>query len=47
MSQASMYLGIFQETKLTNGVYNCVLLRCSVVATDVPSRHCGGVTVFY
>ena len=45
--QANMDLGIFQGKKLTNGVYNCGLSGYSVVATDAPSQHRGGVAVFY
>ena len=47
MSQANMDLGIFQETKIANGVYTRGSARYSVVATDAPSRHHGGVAVFY
>ena len=47
MSQANMDLGIFQEKKLTKGVYTCRSDGYSVVATDAPIQHCGGVAVFY
>ena len=47
VSQANMYLGILKETKLTDGIYTCGSAGYSVVATDVPSRHRGGVTIFY
>ena len=47
MSQANMNLGILQETKLTDGIYTCGSAGYSVVATDAPSRHCGGVAIFY
>ena len=47
MSQANMYLGIFQETKLTGGVYTCGLDRYRIVTTDAPRQHCGGVAVLY
>ena len=47
MYQANMYLGILQETKLTNGVYTRGLAGYRVIATDAPSRHRGGVTIFY
>ena len=47
MSQASMDLGIFKETKFTGGVYTHGSARYSVVAEDMPSRHCGRVAVFY
>ena len=45
-SHANMDMGIFQDTKLTNGVYTCGSVGSSVVTTDAPSRHRGGVTFF-
>ena len=45
--QANMYVGIFQEKKLTNVIYTCGSAGYSVVATDAPIHHCGGVAVFY
>ena len=47
MSQANMYLGIFQGKKITHGIYNRGSAGYSVVATDAPSRHRGGVAMFY
>ena len=47
MSQANMNLGIFQLKKLTNGIYTRGSYGYSVVAADTPSRHRGGVAVFY
>ena len=47
MSQANMDLGIFQETKLTDGIYTHRSAGYSVVATDAPSRHRGGVAVLH
>ena len=47
MSQANMDLGILQETKLTDGVCTRVSVGYKVIATDAPSRHRGGVTLFY
>ena len=47
MSQANMDLGILQETKITNGVYTRRSDGYKVIATDVPSRHRGGVALFY
>ena len=47
MSQANMDLGILQETKLTDGVYTCGLASYNVIATNAPSRHRGGVALFY
>ena len=37
MSQANMDVGIFQETKVTDGIYTCGSPEYSVVATDTPS----------
>ena len=47
MSQENMEMGIFQETKLTGGVYTCGSAGYSIVAMETPSRHRGGVAVFY
>ena len=47
MSQANMDLGILQETKLTDGVYTRGSAGYNVITTDAPSRHRGGVTLFY
>ena len=47
VSQANMDLGILQETKLTDGIYTRGSASYSVVATDAPSRHRGGVTIFH
>ena len=47
MSQANMDLGILQETKITNGVYTRGSDGYKVIATDAPSRHRGGVALFY
>ena len=47
MSKANMDLGIFQETKLTNGIYTRRMARYIIIATDAPSWHCGGVADFY
>ena len=47
MSQANMDLVILQETKLTDGIHTRGLAGYSVVATDAPSRHRGGVKFFY
>ena len=42
-----MDLGILQETKLTDGIYTHGLAGYSIVATDAPSQHRGGVKIFY
>ena len=47
MDQANMDLGIFQETKRTEGIYTRELAGYSVVATFAPIQHRGGVDVFY
>ena len=47
MSQANMDLGILQETNCTDGIYTRESAGSRVVATDTPSRHCGGVALFY
>ena len=45
MSQANMDLGIFQETKVTDCIYTRGSAGYSVVVTDAPSQHRGGVAV--
>ena len=47
MAQANIDLGVFQETKCTDGIYTRESARYRVVATDAPSRHRGGVALFY
>ena len=47
MAQASMDLGILQETKCTDGIHTRALAGYSVVATDMPIRHRDGVAVYY
>ena len=42
-----MDLCIFQENKCTEGIYTRESAGYIVVATDAPSRHRGGVAVFY
>ena len=42
-----MDLGIFQETKCTEGIYTRESAGYRVVAKDVPSQHRGGVALFY
>ena len=42
-----MDLGILQETKLTDGVYNYGSAGYSVIVTDTPSRYRDGVAIFY
>ena len=47
VSQANIDLGILQETKLTDGIYTRGSAGYSVIATDAPSQHRGGVALFY
>ena len=47
MSQANMDLGILQETKITDVIYTRGSAGYSVIATDAPSLHRGGVKLFY
>ena len=47
MAQANIDLGVFQETKCTDGIYTRESAGYRVVATDAPSRHRGGVVLFY
>ena len=47
MPQANMELGIFQETKCTDGIYTRESVGYRAVATDAPRRHRGGVALFY
>ena len=42
-----MDLGIFQEKKITDGIYTCESYGYRVVAMDASSRHCGRVALFY
>ena len=47
MAQANRYLGILQETKLTDGVYNRKFAADSVITMDAPRPYRSGVLVFY
>ena len=47
MSQSDKDLGIFQEIKLTDGVYTCGSSGYSVVTMDTPRLQHSGVAVFY
>ena len=46
MSQANMDLGLLQDTKLLDGIYTRRSAGYSVIATDAPRRHRGGVALF-
>ena len=47
MCQANMDFGVFQETKLTDGIYTRVSARYRFVAMPAPRRHRGDVAMFY
>ena len=47
MSQANMDMRILHETILTDGLYTRGSAGYNVIATDAPSRHRGGVALFY
>ena len=47
VSQANLDLGIFQETKCTDGIYTHESDGSRVIATDAPSQHRVGVALFY
>ena len=47
VSKANMDLGIFQETKLTDGIYTHGSDGYSVISTTAPSRHRSGVAIFH
>ena len=46
MSQVNMDLGIFQETGVTDSICTRRSDGYSIVATEAPSRHYGGVALF-
>ena len=45
MEQATMDLGVMQETKINGGVYTRASAGYRVVATDAPSRHRGRIAL--
>ena len=47
MAQANVDLGVFQETKLTDDIYTRMSSGYRVIATNAPSKHQGGVALFY
>ena len=47
MAQANINLGVFQETKCTDGIDTRASAGYRIVATDALSRHRGGVALFY
>jgi hypothetical protein len=47
MEALDVALGVFLETKLTGGVYTWKLSGYSVVASDSPSAHQGGIAFFW
>ena len=42
-----MDVGVFHETKMTDGIYTKGSAVYKVVATSAPIRHCGCVALFY
>ena len=47
MLQENLDLGVFQETKVTKGMYTQELSGYRVVVSEAPSEHCGGVAVLF
>ena len=47
MVQANVDVGVFQEKKLTDGIYTRGLSGYRVVVMPAPSRHRGGAALFY
>ena len=46
-TQVNVGLGVFQETKCTDGIYTRESARYRIVATYAPSRQRSGVALFY
>jgi hypothetical protein len=47
MEAMGVDLGILLETKLTGGIYTQISSGYSVVASDAPSTHQGGIALFW
>ena len=47
MAQVKFDLRVFQETKVTGGIYTQESRGYRVVASEAPSAHSGGIVVFY
>ena len=47
MSQANVDFGVFQEKKVTKGIYTRESSGYRVVASKALSTHIGGVTMFF
>ena len=47
MVKSNVDMGVFQETKLTDGIYTRGSSGYKVVATSAPIQHHGGVALFY
>ena len=47
MEQANINLEVFQETKVTDGVYTQELAGYRILVAEAPSQHQGGVEVFH
>ena len=47
VGKSNVDVGVFQETKLKDGIYTMISDRYKVFATPAPIRHWGGVVLFY
>ena len=47
MAHPNLDLRIFQETKVTDGIHTRASVGYHIFATNTPSRHRGGMAVFY
>ena len=47
MKQDNVYVGVFQETKITNGIHACHRVRYAIWATMAESRHLGLILVVW
>ena len=47
VSQSNIGLRVFQETKVTEGIYMWEYSRYMVVESEAPSTHSRGIAMFY
>jgi hypothetical protein len=47
MEAMEVDIGVFLESKVTSGIYTQSLSGYSVVASDAPSAHQGGIALFW
>ena len=47
MKQANVDLGVLQKTKVADGIHTHASADFHILADNAPSRHRGGITVFY